>query len=115
MATEPLILGQWLKPGAHLDLVGSFTPEMHECDEAAMVRGQVFTDSPWSAVADCGEITSALAGGALSKADIRASLFELARGDHPGRQDPEEITVFENGGGGHLDLMVACYLLNLAA
>lgn len=107
MAVDPLIHGDWLKPGAHLDLVGSFRPDMHECDEQAIRRGSVFTDSPWSAVEDCGEIIDALASGALTLQDIRADLFDFARGNHPGRTSNDEITVFKNGGGGHLDLMTA--------
>ena len=107
MATEPLILGEWLKPGAHLDLVGSFRPDMHECDEAAIRRASVFVDSPWSALEDCGEITGALASGALTRAEILADNFDFARDRHPGRTSDDEITLFKNGGGGHLDLMVA--------
>lgn len=110
MATEPLIKGAWLKSGAHLDLVGSFREDMHECDEVAMVRGSVFTDSSWSATRDCGEITSAIANGALKPSDILANNFTLIRGEHLGRSDLNEITVFKNGGGGHLDLMVAQFL-----
>lgn len=113
MATAPLIQGRWLKDGAHLDLVGSYREDMHECDELTMVRGSVFTDSPWSAVNDCGEITSALRSGALALEDIKGDHFSLMRGDAAGRQSTSEITIFENGGGGHLDLMVAQYLNKL--
>ena len=111
MATEPLVKGAWLQPGAHLDLVGSYRQDMHECDEAAIVRGSVFTDSPWSATRDCGEITSALESGALKPNDILANNFSLVRGEHAGRSGAGEITVYKNGGGGHLDLMVARFLV----
>lgn len=114
MATQPLILGEWLKPGAHLDLVGSFRPDMVECDPASLKRGDVFVDSRWSALDDCGEIIQALADGTLTLDDILADAFQLARGDHPGRKSPDQITVFKNGGGGHLDLMVAQALCDLA-
>ena len=107
MATSPLIKGDWLKAGAHLDLVGSFRPDMHECDEAAIKLARVFVDSPWSAIEDCGEITSALASGALRLDQIQADNFSMARGEKEGRQSPDEITLYKNGGGGHLDLMVA--------
>ena len=107
MATEPLILGEWLRPGAHLDLVGSFRLDMHECDAEALKRGSVFVDSPWSAVEDCGEIVSALSDGTLARSDILADNFDFARKQHPGRTSADQITVFKNGGGGHLDLMVA--------
>lgn len=111
MATEPLILGDWLKPGAHLDLVGSFRPDMHECDSDALVRGSLFVDSPWSAIDDSGELVTAFAAGAISRDDVRGDLFAFSRGTHPGRRSPDEITVFKNGGGGHLDLMVAQILV----
>ena len=110
MATEPLILGEWLKPGTHLDLVGSFRPDMHECDEAAVVRASVFVDSPWSALNDCGEIIDAMANGVLTKEHILADNFTLSRGEHQGRTNDKEITLYKNGGGGHLDLMVAQHL-----
>ena len=111
MATEPLIRGEWLKPGAHLDLVGSFRPDMVECDGAALRLGSVFVDSRWSAVEDCGEIVQALANGDLTLGDILADNFEMARGVHPGRTSDDQITVYKNGGGGHLDLMVAQVLM----
>lgn len=114
MATEPLILGDWLKPGAHLDLVGSFRPDMVECDAAALIRGDVFVDSRWSPLDDCGELVQALANGTLTQDDILADAFQLARGEHPGRSSADQITVFKNGGGGHLDLMVAQALCDLA-
>ncbi len=113
MATDPLIKGEWLKDGAHLDLVGSYREDMHECDEVAMTRGSVFTDSPWSAIKDCGEITSAFKSGALNEQDILGNLFSLTRGERKGRSRSDEITVFQNGGGGHLDLMVSQYLASL--
>lgn len=111
MAREPLILGEWLRPGAHLDLVGSFRLEMRECDDEALRRASVFVDSPWSAMNDCGEIPGAVARGAISKSDVLADNFTLARGAHPGRTGADEITLYKNGGGGHLDLMVAQILM----
>ena len=114
MATEPLIEGAWLKPGAHLDLVGSYRPDMAECDAEALRRGEVFVDSRWSAIEDCGEILQALADGTLTDDDILADTFQMARGLHPGRTDASAITVYKNGGGGHLDLMVAQILTDLA-
>lgn len=114
MATEPLIRGAWLKPGAHLDLVGSFRTDMHECDAEALTRGTLFLDSPWSAVKEAGEIQTGLAEGAITQADLQTDLFRLARGAHKGRTSADEITVFKNGGGGHLDLMVAQILMETA-
>ena len=98
---------------AGVDLVGSFRPDMHECDEAAVVRADVFTDSPWSALNDAGEIAGALASGALTREQILADNFDFARGKHAGRTSEDQITLYKNGGGGHLDLMVAQILCPL--
>ena len=113
MATNPLILGDWLKPGSHLDLVGSYRLDMQECDQAAVTRAKVFVDSPWSALEDNGEIAGALAAGALTREQIQADNFDFARGKHPGRISEDQITLYKNGGGGHLDLMVAQILCPL--
>ena len=112
MATEPLVKGKFIKSGTHLDLVGSYRPDMMECDEHTMLHGSIFTDSPWSAVEDCGEIIVALNNGTIDQSDILANLFDLAQGKHFGRKSTEEITIFKNGGGGHLDLMVAQHLVS---
>lgn len=114
-ATEPLIRGEWLKSGAHLDLIGSFRPDMHECDGEAIRRASVFVDSPWSAIDDCGEIVSALKDGDLTRDEILSDAFGLSRGTHEGRASDDEITLYKNGGGGHLDLMVAQILCPLGA
>ena len=66
MAEDPLIKGEWLKPSSHLDLVGSYMPTQHECDQEAIARASVFTDSPWSALDDCGEMVTALESGLLN-------------------------------------------------
>lgn len=113
-STAPLIRGAWLKPGAHLDLIGSFTPEMRECDDEAMARGRVHVDSRDFTVGTCGDLMAPMASGALTEADIRGDLFQLCQGTVPGRTGADEVTVFKNGGGGHLDLMTAIVLLQRA-
>jgi ornithine cyclodeaminase/alanine dehydrogenase-like protein (mu-crystallin family) len=105
-AQEPLVRGAWLKPGTHLDLVGSFTPEMREADDEAVRRASVFVDT-WRFASLSGDIAGPLASGALTPEGHQADLFQLCRGDHPGRRTEEEITLFKNAGGGHLDLMAA--------
>jgi ornithine cyclodeaminase/alanine dehydrogenase-like protein (mu-crystallin family) len=114
-ATSPLVRGAWLKPGTHLDLVGGFTNEMREADDEAIARASVFVDSRWFTIGQCGDITGPIAAGVLSEADIGADLFDLCSGRHQGRRSAEEITVFKNAGGGHLDLMVAQFIHELAA
>jgi ornithine cyclodeaminase len=104
---EPLIHGDWLKPGAHLDLVGGFTPEMREADDEAVRRAAIYVDSRWFTLRDCGDIAAPIAAGVIDEDDVIADLFQLCRGERQGRHDPQQITLFKNAGGAHLDLMVA--------
>jgi ornithine cyclodeaminase len=108
MATEPVVRGALLRPGTHVDLVGSFTPRMREADDETMRRGSVYVDTR-DGLERSGEIQHALAAGAL--AEIRGDLFDLCSGRVPGRTSAEEITVYKNLGGAHLDLFTARHLL----
>ena len=110
-ATVPLVQGDWLKPGAHLDLIGSYTPEMREADGEAVRRARVYGDTAAKIAQRSGEIVAALASGAITEDAIAGDLYGLAQGRCPGRQSADEITLFKNAGGGHLDLMTARYLL----
>ncbi len=110
MTKSPLIHGHWLSPGCHLDLVGAFTIDMREADDIAMSRGQVFVDYRQTTIREIGELVIPIRNGALSEEDILADHYELSNGDHSGRQTQNEITIFKNGGGGHLDLMSARYI-----
>jgi alanine dehydrogenase len=110
MATTPVIRGEWLKAGTHLDLVGGFRLDMREADDAAVRRARVFIDAWFTAGDHCGDICQPLATGLLRKDDITDS-FQLARGERPGRTAPAEITLFKSGGGGHEDLGTAQHLM----
>ncbi len=78
-STLPLVKGAWLKPGAHLDLVGSFTPEMRECDDEAVKRARLFVDSRWFAIDQPGDLAEPLRRSVIRRQDIEADLFELCR------------------------------------
>jgi ornithine cyclodeaminase len=110
MASEPVIKGAWLRPGQHLDLVGGFRPAMREADDEAIRRARVFIDAKFTAAEHCGDICQPLASGILREADI-TDTFQLARGERPGRQTDDEITLFKSGGGGHEDLGTAQHLM----
>lgn len=111
MAREPLVKGAWLKPGTHLDLVGSFRPDMREADDEAVRRAKRhYIDARITTVGVAGDITQPVAAGLIDpKALIETG--QLARGEKPGRVDDTEITFFKSGGGGHEDLGAAQYLL----
>lgn len=106
MATEPLIRGDMLAPGTHVDLVGAYTPSMREADDAALTRGRLFVDSFATTVGHIGEVMIPMDAGVISREDIKGDMHALVQG-RAGRQSPEEITVFKNGGGAHLDVMIA--------
>lgn len=108
MATKPLIKGDWLQPGQHLDLIGAYKPDMREVDDAAMARARVFVDSRSTTLHHIGELIDPLASGAITEADIVADYY-----DDPAlftRSSADEITIAKNGGGAHLDLMTASYI-----
>jgi ornithine cyclodeaminase len=111
MATQPLIRGEWLQPGTHLDLIGAYRPDMRECDDAVMHRARVFVDARATTVHHIGEIMDPIASGAMSESDILADFYDLGSGRFQ-RETDDEITVAKNGGGAHLDLMTARYILD---
>lgn len=107
MSREALVRGAWLEPGAHLDLVGAFTPEMRESDDEVMRCGDVFVDTYEGALAEAGDILLALRSGALSRERICGDLAALCSGAHPGRSRPGAITVFKSVGSALEDLVAA--------
>jgi len=108
LSTAPLILGAWLEPGVHLDLVGAFKANMRETDDAAIARADVIVvDHRAAALAEGGDIVQAIASGAIDAHRITADLAELARGVHPGRTRADEITVFKSVGFALEDLAAA--------
>jgi ornithine cyclodeaminase/alanine dehydrogenase-like protein (mu-crystallin family) len=109
-SSEPVVRGDWLKAGAHLDLVGAFTPDMRECDDAAVRRARLFVDSREFAVDKPGDLASPLARGIIAHSDIEADLFDLCRPGYKLVRRRDDVTLFKNGGGGHLDLMTALYI-----
>ncbi len=110
MSLQPLIMGEWLRPGQHLDLIGAYRPDMREADDAALLRALLFVDSRATTVHHIGEIKDPIARGVITEADIVADFYDLASGAYSRRSDAD-ITIAKNGGGAHLDLMTANYIL----
>lgn len=105
-STSPLVLAADVRPGTHVDLIGAFTPAMHEADEALITSGSLFVDVE-AALHEPGEIVDALRRGTLTRADVRGTLADLAGGRHTGRSSPEEVTLFESVGTALEDLVAA--------
>ncbi len=104
LSSEPLVSGEWLKAGAHLDLIGAFKPSMRESDDMAISRSSVFVDTRAGALTEAGDIVQPLKSGVLTEAAIKAELVELVTGAHPGRTSSEEITLFKSVGAALEDL-----------
>jgi len=111
MASTPLIKGDWLRPGTHLDLIGAYRPDMREVDDAAMRRARVFVDSRATTLHHIGELMAPLASGAITQDDVQADFYDIAAGRYT-RRSESEITIAKNGGGAHLDLMTSRYVLD---
>jgi ornithine cyclodeaminase/alanine dehydrogenase-like protein (mu-crystallin family) len=103
---QPLIQGVWLQPGVHLDLVGAFTASMREADDTALRRGRIFVDARETTIDHIGELKVPIERGVIGKDDVLADLYDLA-GGFAWRRSPDDITIYKNGGGAHLDLMTA--------
>ncbi|KAK4355471.1 hypothetical protein RND71_024442 [Anisodus tanguticus] len=102
----PLVKGEMLKEGAHLDLVGSFKHTMRECDDEALKRGKVFVDNE-AAMVEAGELVGAFERGVIRKDEIVGDLLELIKGEKNGRRSDEDITVFKSVGSAVVDLLTA--------
>jgi ornithine cyclodeaminase/alanine dehydrogenase-like protein (mu-crystallin family) len=113
LAKEPVVRGEWLREGQHLDLIGAFTKEMREADDEALRRSRIFVDSRETTIGHIGEIAIPLAAGVIAEEDIEGDLADLVAG-RAGRRSREEITLYKNGGGAHLDLMTARVILEAA-
>ena len=108
MSTEPLLQGDWLKPGQHLDLIGAYRPDMREADDTALQRARIFVDSYDTTLGHIGELRIPLETGAITRDQVVADYYDLPAFT---RHSPDEITLFKNGGGAHLDLMTSRYIL----
>ncbi len=108
MATEPVIRGDWLQPGQHVDLIGAYRPDMREVDDAAILRSRIFVDNLHTTVGHIGELKIPIAKGVIDSSHVVADYYDLGKF----QRSDDDITLFKNGGGAHLDLMTARYILN---
>ncbi len=107
LSKEPIIRGEWLVPGQHVDLVGAFRSDMRESDDKCMQRANVYVDTRDGALNEGGDVVQAVASGALDPSDIRGDLFQLCRDEVPGRQSDQDITLFKSAGTAIEDLAAA--------
>ena len=98
LSKQPLVRGDWLQAGQHLDLVGAFRPDMSEADEKAMGMGRLYVDTYAGALSEAGDIIRAIESGHLREQDIIADLSELCGGRRQGRLSDDTITIFKSVG-----------------
>lgn len=113
-STQPVLEGRWLRCGAFVDLVGSFSPERREADDETMRRSRIFVDTFDSALAEAGDLLEPLQRGVIGRERIEAELADLVTGRAAGRCDDEEITLFKSVGSAIEDL-AAAYMIVAAA
>ncbi len=106
-AATPIVQGEWLRVGTHLDLVGGFTRSMREVDDAAVTRARIVVDTYAGALAEAGDLVVPLETGACKREQIVAELAELVRGERQGRTSEREITLFNSVGTALEDLAAA--------
>ena len=106
LSTAALIHGEWLRPGTHLDLIGSFTPAMCEADAACFQRSRVYVDT-LEALEKSGDVLRAVEAGAFQPDQLAGTLAELCRGTRPGRGSAAQITLFKAVGSALEDLAAA--------
>ena len=109
MTRAPIIEGAWLQPGQHLDLIGAYRADMREADDEALRRARIFMDSRATVLEHIGELKIPLEEGVVTRADVQGDYYDIDAGAFS--RSPQDITLFKNGGGAHLDLMTSRYIL----
>ena len=97
-AKEPILKSDWLKPGAHINAVGSHRPDLREIDAATMKRSKIFVDSRDAIMAECGDVLLAIKDGAIQESDASVEIGEVLAGKKPGRTSAAEITLYKSVG-----------------
>ncbi len=111
-ATSPVVHGEWVRAGTHLDLVGGFTPLMREADDAAIARARIVVDRLDSALQEAGDLVQPLERGVITRADVVGELGMVLRGEVIARRGDADITLFKSVGHALEDLAAATVVLD---
>ena len=114
LTAEPLVFGNWIKAGQHIDLIGSFTPQMREVDDLTLQKSSLYVDT-LHAIVESGDFSIPIASGAIKKSDIKATLSDLCKMEHAARTSMDEITLFKSAGTAIEDLAAAILALKSLA
>jgi ornithine cyclodeaminase/alanine dehydrogenase len=113
-ASEPLLQGEWLRAGAHVNAVGAHYPDARELDTEAVRRAKVVTDQASACLAEAGDLILPIQEGAITKEHIHADLGQIIAGLKPGRENEDEITLFKSVGLAVQDVAIGLHVYNLA-
>ncbi|MND93334.1 ornithine cyclodeaminase [compost metagenome] len=114
LSHEPLVKGEWIKAGTHLDLIGSHTPKTREVDDMAILKSSIYVDSRAGALHETGELAIPIASGILDPNSIKGDIKELCCGEIMGRSSLNEITLFKSAGLAIEDLAAALLVYHSA-
>lgn len=111
MSSQPIIRGEWIYPGTHIDLIGAYKEDMREADDALIIKSELYVDN-YETTQHIGEIALPIKTGVIQPNHIKGDLYNLVSEEKNTYYSPSKITIFKNGGGAHLDLMIADSLLS---
>jgi ornithine cyclodeaminase/alanine dehydrogenase-like protein (mu-crystallin family) len=109
-ATEPVLKGEWLQPGCHVNLVGVHTPQAREVDTAAITRSRVYVDLMESALNEAGDLLIPIGEGAIDRRHILGEIGQVLAGAVPGRTGESDITLYKSLGIVAQDLFAAAHI-----
>jgi ornithine cyclodeaminase len=113
-SAEPLLRGQWLREGAHVNLVGAHSPTAREADSDVLERAAIYVDLLASALAESGDILIPLQEERIERQDIVGEIGAVLTGDAPGRSDERQVTLFKSLGVVGQDLFTAEFVYRQA-
>lgn len=113
-ATEPVVLGQWLEPGVHVNAIGANSPTKRELDRVALQKARLVLDFREQVLIEAGDLIEALEAGDIAPSAVELELGDIITGKQPGRRSPEEVTVFKSVGVAFQDVAVAAWVYQQA-
>lgn len=111
MSSEPLIKGEWLKPGQHLDMVGAYRPDMREADDLCVLQSRIVVDNKQGALKETGDLVIPINNQVISASAVEADLFGLCRNEVTFERANDDITFFKSVGHALEDLAAAQLLV----
>ena len=113
-ATTPVVDGDWVQPGTHINAIGSHAPGVRELDTKTVVKSKIICDNVEACLAEAGDLQIPMEEGALKESDIRGEISELVSGQKKGRESDSEITLFKSVGLSIQDISVAYHVYGKA-